>query len=199
MSLDADHTGVLGDLVAKGVLYSDVRDDIAPGDLLLLHHDFVASWYGMQIEAVQRATGYFAHIAVFDRVVLSGRERLVVYESVVPHERAVFASATAEQGFWHVAINKRMSPEEREAWWTEFGAHPFVYSKEGAIGAGACFLRGVPMPIEEDADPRRWCAKAVALHGRHSDRDLGRSHVPTEQFNVAMNKHAGKVRYVRMQ
>jgi hypothetical protein len=189
---------MLQDLMSAGVSYAAVRDDIAPGDLLLLHHEFVASWYGVQIEAVQRATGFFAHIAVFDRVIVSGRERLVVYESVVPHLRSVFVSATAEEGFFWISMAKPMAQAESDAWWVEFGAHPFLYDKVGAIEAGECFLRGVPMPLEEDTHPRRWCAKAVGLHRLKSGVDLGRSYIPTEMANVAQNL-GGVLRYVRMQ
>jgi hypothetical protein len=185
---------VLDDLIAAGVDYSSVRDDIAPGDLLLLHHEFVANWYGVQIEAVQRFTGPFAHIAQFDRVVVGGEERVVVYESVVPHVRAVLVSATAEEGFFWISLNRPMSKRERDGWWRELGAHPYVYDKLGAIAAGAGVL-----PKGEDDDPRRWCAKAVALRRRESDVDLGRRYVPTDMAVEAQNRFNGRLRYVRMQ
>lgn len=184
--------------MARGVPYASVRDDIAPGDLGLLHHDFVASWYGLQIEAVQRATGFFAHIFTFDRIVLGGEERVVADESVVPNERCVLVSNTAEQGFWWISMNRQMLKVERDSWWSEIGSHEFVYDKLGAIEAGDCFLRGVQMPAAEAENPRRWCAKAVALHALKSGLDLGRSYVPTEMANVAQNM-GGQLRYVRMQ
>jgi hypothetical protein len=151
----------------------------------------VPTWYGVQIEAVQRFTGPFAHIAVFDRIVIGGEERVVVYESVVPHLRSVLVSATAEQGFFWIAMNRPMSKTEREGWWREFGANPFLYDKLGAIEAG-----GDMLPANEDENPRRWCAKAVAIRRRESGVDLGKRYVPTDMAIAAQNM-GGVLRYVR--
>lgn len=182
---------MLEDLIARGVPYSAVRDDIAPGDLLLLHHEFVATWYGIKIEAVQRFTGPFAHIAVFDRVPYPDRERVKVYESVMPDVRDVLLSATAQHGFFWVQLNRPMRPAEREQALRECGVNK--YDQLGAIAAGAGQL-----PPDEDARPRRWCAKAAALWRRLSDTDLGPSHVPTEQALVATNRFNARIRYVTM-
>lgn len=180
------------DLIADGgVSYSSVRNQIASGDLLFLHHDFVASWYGIQIEAVQRFTGPFAHIAVFDRIVLGGEDRLVVYESVVPKVRTVLVSATAEKGFFWMPMGVPMTKDERDAAWSEMGVND--YDKAGAILAGLDRL-----PSGEDADPRRWCAKFVALTRKRSLVDLGTSHVPTAQATLAAVRYNAPLRYVRM-
>lgn len=176
--------------MARPVDYAAVRDDIAPGDLLLLHHDFVPSWYGCQIEAVQRFTGPFAHIAVFDRVPYPDRERLKVYESVVPHVRDVLVSATAEEGFFWISLNRPMTPAEREAALSECGVNQ--YDKFGAIAAGLTDTLGPA----EDTLPRRWCAKAVNLWRRKSGVDLGPKYVPTDMAIAAQNM-GGKLRYVR--
>lgn len=181
---------MLSDLIAAGVPYASVRDDIAPGDLLFLHHEFVASWYGVQIEAVQRFTGPFAHVALFDRISLGGQERVVVYESVVPKVRCVLVSATAEEGFFWLHWNKPISSYEREAAWMEMGVNE--YDKVGAIAAGLGQL-----PADEDANPRRWCAKAVNLWRRLSGVDLGPLYVPTAMSIVAQNM-GGVLRYVRV-
>lgn len=182
---------MLEDIIAAGVSYAAARDDIASGDLLLLHHEFVASWYGIQIEAVQRFTGPFAHIALFDRVILGDSDRLVVYESVVPKVRCVLVSATAEEGFFWLRMNRPIGVAEREAAWLEMGVNE--YDKAGALAAGLGQL-----PEGEDADPRRWCAKAVALWRRMSGVDLGSRYVPSDMAMEAMNRFNGQLRYVRM-
>jgi hypothetical protein len=192
---------MLEELMGKPVPYAAARDDIAPGDLLFLHHAFVANWYGAQIEAVQRFTGPFAHVASFDRIVLGGEDRVVVLESVVPKQRCVLVSATAEAGFFWVAMKRPMSKAERESWWRELGADPFVYDKLGAIEAGADLL-----PPDEDANPRRWCAKSVAIRRRESDVDLApRRHardpgryVPTDMYFEAVNRFNGAAHFVSM-
>jgi hypothetical protein len=185
------HDGVLAQIAAGGVAYADVRDQIAPGDLLLLHHEFVASWYGVQIEAVQAFTGPFAHVALLDRIKLGARERVVVYESVVPKVRAVLVSATADQGFFWVRMNRPITDEEREAAWTELGVND--YDKFGAMSAGLTDTLGP----HEDALPRRWCAKAVNLWRRKSGVDLGARYVPTDMAIAAQNL-GGKILYVSM-
>lgn len=180
------------DLIADGgILYSEARGQIQSGDLLFLHHSFVASWYGIQIEAVQRFTGPLAHVAVFDRIIMGGEERLVVYESVVPKPRAVLVSATAEEGFFWMPVGHPITPEEREAIWTELGVND--YDKVGAVLAGLGH-----MPPNEDELPRRWCAKFAALHRKLSGVNLGPTHVPTEQAIEAMTHYNAPMRYVRM-
>jgi hypothetical protein len=187
-------------LMRAGLPYKQARSQIASGDLLFLHHDFVATWYGIQIEAVQRFTGPFAHVAVFDWIAIGGEPRLVVYESVVPHERCVLVSATAENGFFWVPLARPMSKAERESWWRELGTSPFLYSKEGAVAAGANML-----PPDEDEHPRRWCAKAVALRRRQSGIELaaprhaddpGR-YVPTDMALAALA--TAPIHYVSME
>lgn len=183
---------MLEDLIAAGVPYESVRDRIVPGDLLLLHHEFVPSWYGLQIEVVQRFTGPFAHIALLDRIGLGGAERVVVYESVVPKVRCVLVSATAEEGFFWLHLNRPISPAERDAAWREMGVYD--YDKLGAVAAGADML-----PPGEDQHPRRWCAKAVALWRRLSGVDLGPRYVPTDMALEALNRYGGRLQYVTTQ
>jgi hypothetical protein len=188
---------VLDLVAAGGVPYADVRNDIRSGDLLALHHEFVLSWYGCQIEAVQRFTGPFAHIAVFDRIVLGDEERVVVYESVVPKVRAVPVSVTAEEGFFWLPMQRPMSPEERRAWWDgEIGWGD--YSKQGAMLAGAAMAGLMEMPATEAADPRRWCAKAAGLRRRDSGVELGQHFVPTPQIQTAMRDYGARLIYVQM-
>jgi hypothetical protein len=186
-------------IAAGGVLYADIREQIRPGDLLALHHDFVASWYGVQIEAVQRFTGPFAHIAVFDRITLGADERVVVYESVVPLVRPVPVSVTAAEagGFFWLPMRRPMSDLERRAWWdVEIGGGE--YSKPGAVLAGAAFAGLMEMPAGEDHDPRRWCAKAVGLRRRDSGVELGPHYVPTAQIAAARRDYGAPLVYVRM-
>ncbi len=184
---------MLDDLIKNGVSYSSVRGDIAPGDLLLLHDDFIPDWYGVQIAAVQAFTGPFAHIAVFDRIILGGEERVVVYESVVPKVRCVLVSATAGKGFFWIKLNRPMTRNERDMAWLEMGVND--YSKGGAIAAGLVETLGP----QEDVLPRRWCAKAVNLWRRASGVDLGPKYVPTDMALVAQNKFNGRLQYVHMQ
>jgi hypothetical protein len=180
-------------IAAGGVTYAEIRDRIQPGDLLALHHDFVFSWYGCQIEAVQRFTGPYAHIALFDRIVLGDEERVVVYESVVPKVRAVLVSATADEGFFWLPMARPMSRAERAAAWNEMGV--YEYDKLGAIAAGA--TQGA-LPAGEDENPRRWCAKFAGLRRRESGVELGPRHVPTDQIVAARRDYAAPLIYVRM-
>jgi hypothetical protein len=179
-------------IAGGGIPYADARPQIQSGDLLLLHHDFVASWYGVQIEAVQLFTGPFAHIAVLDRIDIGGDERVVVWESVVPKERVVPVSATADQGFFWISLRKPMTTAERDFAWNGIGVRE--YSKEGAVLAGLDRL-----PADEDANERRWCAKSANLMRRRSDVDLGPRYVPTDMALSAMRKYGARLQYVRMQ
>lgn len=197
-----DEQGILRLIESGGVPYAEARGKIVSGDLLFLHHDFVASWYGLQIEAVQRFTGPLAHIAVFDWVRMGtdpdGELRLDVLESVVPYGRCVPVSSTAEEGFIWVHLNKPMTAEERRHIWAEICKPPYEYSKPGAIDAGLAYKRGVPQPASEDQDPRRWCAKFARLARAQSGVDLGPYDVPTAQFLWVVNKLGGIPQYVRM-
>jgi hypothetical protein len=177
----------LAAMMGDALPYEKAHERIAPGDLLLLHHEFTPSWYGCQIEAVQRFTGPFAHIGVFDKI--AGRN--VVYESVVPKVRVVRASVTAEHGFFWLEMHRPMTEAERERWWTEIGVND--YSKAGAMAAGMSDTLGP----EEDEQPRRWCAKSVALCRRLSGVDLGNRYVPTDMALQALNR-GGVLRYVAM-
>lgn len=180
---------------AGGVPYADVRGSIKSGDLLFLHHDFVASWYGLQVEMVQDFTGPFAHIAMFDWVQLGGEARLVVYESVVPDPRVVLVSATAEEtgGFFWMPLDCPITPDEREAIWRELGNKTYGYDKLGAIQAGLGTL-----PPGEDNDPRRWCSKFVALARRRAGIDLGPDYVPSTQAVAAVQHTGRQPQFVRL-
>lgn len=186
-----EERAVLDMIAAGGVSYVSVRDQIVSGDLLLLHHSFVPSWYGAKIELVQRATGPFAHIAVMDRVQYPDRERVKVYESVTPKVRDVMLSVAAETGFFWISLNKPITPEEREHLLGECGVND--YSQVGAVAAGADWLPG-----DEASDPRRWCAKYVGLGRAKSGVYLGNRWVPTDMAIRAMNDYNGQLRYVRM-
>lgn len=182
---------VLALIAAGGVPYSQVRDQIRAGDLLALHHEFVMSWYGCQIEAVQAFTGPFAHIAMFEWVKWAGVDRLIVAESVVPRVRGVAVSVTAEKGFFWIAMGREPSTEAHQAIADAMGTGE--YSKEGAILAGLDRL-----PPDEDADPRQWCAKRVNLWARSYGLDLGRRYVPSDMVAAAIAQ-GGRLQYVRMQ
>jgi len=182
---------VLDLIKAGGVPYDSVRGKIKSGDLLALHHDFVASWYGVQIEAVQRFTGPFAHVAMFQWVNWGGVDRLGVCESVVPKRRFVAVSATAEEGFFWLPMNREPSAEEHRAVADSMGFGE--YDKLGAIEAGLDKL-----PADEDANPRMWCAKAVNLWRRVSGVDLGSRYVPTDMVLTAILKYNARLQYVRM-
>jgi hypothetical protein len=184
---------VLEMIAAGGVSYSAVRDQIKSGDLLLLHHGFVPTLYGLQIEAVQEFTGPFAHIAILDRVTIAGVDRVVVWESVVPKFRMVPVTATVEElaGFFWIPMNAPMSTAEREAAWAMTGKGE--YSKPGAVAAGLKAL-----PVYEDDNPRMWCAKATDILRRISGVELGRSYVPSASAEFALKTSPGRLQYVRM-
>lgn len=177
---------------AGGVPYTSVRDEIQSGDLLFLHDEFVPSWYGVQIGAVQLFTGPFAHVGLFDRIGLGGVERLVVYESVVPKVRGVLVSATAQDsgGFFWMKMQQPIAAAEREAAWREMGVNE--YDKVGAVLAGLNML-----PPDEDANPRRWCSKAVTLWRRFSGVEFSNHYVPSIMAEEALDM-GGQLQYVRM-
>jgi hypothetical protein len=173
-------------IAAGGIPYAEARPLIKSGDLLFLHDEFVLSWYGAQIEAVQLFTGPFAHVAMFEWVTIGSRQRLLVAESVVDKVRAVAVSATAGKGFIWQPMNREPSDEEHTAVADALGFG--TYSKPGATEAGLNAL-----PASEDADPRQWCAKRVVQWRRKSGLDLapprhagdpGR-YVPTDVQQVA--------------
>jgi hypothetical protein len=178
---------------AGGVPYSSIRDEIRSGDLLLLHHSFVPSLYGLQIAAVQEWTGPFAHVALLDRVVIGGIERVAVWESVVPDVRMVPVTSTVEDtaGFFWIPMGRAMSADAIGALWERTGKGK--YSKPGAVLAGINAL-----PADEDADPRMWCAKLVNLICRIDGVDLGPRYVPTDMAFEAMRLFNAPLRYVRM-
>jgi hypothetical protein len=184
---------VLAMIASGGVPYTDVRNQIQSGDLLLLHHDFVPTLYGLQIAAVQEWTGPFAHIALLDRVVIGGEERVAVWESVVPKRRMVPVTATVEDtaGFFLLRMNRLMSADAISSAWLNVGKGD--YSKPGAVLAGIDRL-----PSDEDDNPRMWCAKLVNLLCRMYGVDLGECYVPTAMAEVAIAKYGGQLIYVRM-
>lgn len=162
-------------IASGGIPYAEARERIQPGDLCWLHHEFVPTWKGLQTEAVQMFTGPFAHVCAFDRIRWAdGSDRLIAYESVVPHPRAVRVSTTAEVGFFWSAVNVPISPAEREWIWRRLGMEEYAYSKPGAVLAGVKAL-----PEDEADNPRQWCAKFTDLSRRESGLGLGRSYVPT--------------------
>ena len=188
-----DKQTVLDMIAEGGVSYESVRDQIRSGDLLLLHHDFIPTLYGLQIEAVQQWTGPFAHIALLDRVVIGGEERVAVWESVVPLRRMVPVTATVEDtaGFFWLSMNRPMSADAIASAWANTGKGE--YSKPGAVLAGINAL-----PDDEDDNPRMWCAKLINLLCRMYGIDLGECYVPTAMASVAMSKYNARLQYVRM-
>lgn len=192
-----DHASVLALIEEGGIPYDQARPKIQPGDLLLLHHEYLKdwaelSWYDKQISLVQQFTGPFAHIGVLDRIQLAdGSDQVICYESVVPRRRAVRVSTTAEHGFFWIPLHRPMTPVEREAIWRELGFGE--YSKWGALLAGAGRL-----PADEDLRSRMWCAKFAAQCRRLSGVDLGPRYVPTDQALVATNSFNAQIRYVSM-
>lgn len=194
-----DRASVLKLIEEGGISYAEARPQIKPGNLLLLHHDYLQSWaelswYDKQISLVQQFTGPFAHVAILDRIRTgegdSAEETVVAYESVVPRRRAVRVSTTAEHGFFMLSMNRPISTTERQAIWSDIGFGE--YSKWGALMAGAGCL-----PANEDKNPRMWCAKAVALWRRISGVDLGSKYVPTDMALTAMNQGA-RIQFVQM-
>jgi hypothetical protein len=180
-------------LMDAGVPYSSIRDAIRSGDLLLLHHGFVPTSYGLQIALVQEWTGPFAHVALLDRVILGGIERVAVWESVVPDVRMVPVTSTVEKlaGFFWIPMHRQMSPDAIGWAWERTGKGP--YSKPGAVFAGLNAL-----PADEDDNPRMWCAKLVNLLCRMDGVDLGPSYVPTAMARAATNNDVARIQFVRM-
>lgn len=187
---------MLANLITAGVPYASVRDDLCPGDAILLHHAFVGDWmelslYDKQIWAVQRFTGPFAHVGIIDRIPQAGTDRVVVYESVVPKVRCVRLSTTAKDvgGFFWISLKRDITQAERDAVWSAMGTGP--YSKWGAILAGVDAL-----PPDEDQRERMWCAKFFRLMQMLSGINV-RSSVPTQQAMELLNM-GGVLRYVRV-
>lgn len=162
----------------KNALYSQIREQIKPGDVLALHDEFVPTYYGLKIAAVQLLTGPYCHVGLLWP--MGGR--LWCLESVIPKIRMSPLSNVASQGFFWLPLDRPMSAEE-----IEFAlSHVSIgeYSQHEAIKAGAGLL------TEEDAANGKWeCAKYTVLARAKSGVDLGPRWVPTDVVLAAAHRY----------
>jgi hypothetical protein len=159
----------------KKVLYSQIRDQIQGGDVIALHDKFVASWYGLKIQAVQLLTGPYCHVGL----IWPMGGRVWCLESVIPKIRMSPLSNVAGEGFFWLPIAKPMSEAEIEFALSQVSVGE--YSQAEAIEAGLGTL------TEEDALNGRWeCAKYTVLARRLSGVELGPDWVPTKVVGQAL-------------
>lgn len=156
--------------------YSEIRDEIKSGDLVILSHYKWASWYDLQVMMVRlmSATEY-THVGVC--VVLGGR--VWVAESVVPVVRLVPLSNYAEDGMYIIPTNTPMKDEELEYLLSKVGTAK--YSKWQAMMA---YLDR----LELGADDHFECAEYAICARRLSGLDLGPRAVPAAVVKEALKQ-----------
>ena len=156
--------------------YSDCRDNIKSGDLILLSHKKWGSLYDLQVQAVRLASlTEFSHVGV--AVVLGGR--VWIAESVTPVVRLVPLSNFTDEGFYVVHTDVPMQEAELEFLLSKVGKGK--YSKIQAVLAWLGKLK-------LGADELYECAEYVILARRLSGLDLGERAVPATVAHEALSK-----------
>lgn len=146
--------------------YSECRDEIVSGDIIVFSHYKWASWYDLQVMLVRLASfTEYTHVGV--AVVIAGR--VFIAESVSPLVRLVPLSNLAEDGFFVIPTRTPMGEAELEYVMKHVGKAK--YSKWQAMLAWLDKL-------EIGADDLLECAEYVITARRLSGLDLGERAVP---------------------
>ena len=163
--------------------YSEIRDEIQSGDLVVLSHYKWASWYDFQVMIVRvmSATEY-THVGVC--VVLGGR--VWVAESVEPVVRLVPLSNYAADGMYIIPARHPMKEEELEYLFSKVGKAK--YSKWRAIKA---YLDRLEIGTDDELE----CAEYAITARRLSGLDLGHKAVPSCVVKEAL-KQGLRLEYV---
>jgi hypothetical protein len=156
--------------------YSEYRDSIVSGDLVVLSHYKWASWYDLQVMAVRlfSATEY-CHVGV--AVVFGGR--VWVAESVSPVARLVPLSNYAKDGMYIIPTRTPMKDEELEYLMSKIGVGK--YSKWQAMMA---YLD----KLEIGEDDLLECAEYAICARRLSGLSLGDRAVPASVVKEALRQ-----------
>lgn len=174
--------------------YEDIRSQIKSGHVLALHHEFVASWYGLQIAAVQAFTGPIAHVGLLH--VADGRVWLL--ESVVPCVRYSPLTNVAGEGFYWFSINTPMSVAESEFAFSkvgvgdpQYGTYSKVLGVRLALMAKYKAAMGQDISVSEDEkrSEKMECAKFVDLCREHSGVNMGHSYIPTDSVEALIMRY----------
>lgn len=159
--------------------FAEIKDKIKPGDILALHDEFVPSWYGLKIEAVQLFTGKYCHVGILD--VVDGEVR--VLESVIPLIRNVALKDTAAKGFFWIPMNKPLNAVSREFAYSKVGVGG--YSQIEAIRAGVDMYLHETLPNDNQRDHLWECARFVRAVMEKNNVFLGEYDVPTSVVQAA--------------
>lgn len=156
--------------------YSECRDSLESGDLVVFSHYKWASWYDFQVMAV-RLFGLteYTHVGVV--VKIGGRVFLA--ESVSPVVRLVPLSNFAKDTFYVIPTRTPMQDEELEYLLKHVGVAK--YSKWQAILA---YLD----KLEVGADDLMECAEYTITARRLSGLDLGKRAVPSAVVKEALKQ-----------
>lgn len=164
--------------------YSDCRNSIKSGDIIVLSHSKWGSFYDLQVQAVRLASlTEFSHIGV--AVVLGGHVWLA--ESVMPFVRLVPLSNFAGQGFYVIHTDKEMTTQEFDFLVSKIGNGR--YSKWQAIKA---WFGKLKLGMDELYE----CAEYVILARRLSGLDLGNRAVPAAVVKEALLK-GYSIKYIK--
>lgn len=156
--------------------YSECRDEIQAGDLVVFTHYKWASLYDIQVQLVRLfSLTEYTHVGVIVKI----GNRLFIAESVSPVVRLVPLSNFAEEGFFVIPTRNPMTDEELEYLLKHVGKAK--YSKWQAIKA---WLNDLDIGKDGEFE----CAEYVIAARRLSSLDLGPRAVPACVVQEALNK-----------
>lgn len=156
--------------------YSEIRDEIRSGDIIILSHYKWASFYDLQVMAVRLfSASEYCHIGV--AVVFGGR--VWVAESVSPVVRLVPLSIYAKDGMYIIPTRTPMNDTELEYLLSKVGTGK--YSKWQAMMA---YLDR----LELGADEHFECAEYAICARRLSGLELGPRAVPASVVKEALKQ-----------
>lgn len=172
--------------------FSEIRDQIKPGNILALHDEFVASWYGLKIWGVQQFTGKYCHVGLLD--VIDGDVRVI--ESVIPLIRNVALKDTAAKGFFWIPMHKPLNDISRAFAYSKVGLGG--YSQLEAVEAGVNMYLQKGLPDDNQRDHLWECARFVRAVMLKNNVYLGEYDVPTKIVEACQIGYKAEVIEVTM-
>jgi hypothetical protein len=164
--------------------YSEHREKIKSGDIIILSHSKWGSFYDLQVQAVRLfQESEYSHVGLAWKC--SGR--LFVIEAVTPYVRIFPLSNYAQEGFYHIPLKKPMESKELEFALSKVGNGK--YSKWEAILA---FFRA--LSIGKD---NLWqCAEFVMTCRKLSGVNLGGVATPAAIVKTAL-ENGYQLKYIQ--
>ena len=156
--------------------YSECRDEIVSGDLIIFSHYKWATWKDIQVQTIRIfSSTEYTHVGV--AIVFGGRVWLA--ESVNPTVRLVPLSNVAKEGFYVIPTRHPVTDEEMEFLLSKVGvAH---YSKWQAVLA---YLNKLKIGVDDLYECAEYAICARKLSGWH----LGERAVPAAVVKEALKQ-----------